>query len=206
MGNRVEILGWLRRKQVVTRPRDPNGKIMLSIGELEPFESLNALAVLCTANQDPTGEAGQRPAVSPQPHGSVVGQDTSNVESGRSVIYSGSSGSAARFPVMDASKETCRQFVTLACAALPSAMLGRLLSRDGALLWVTRYVDGTIKAEASDIFAEPEVADQLSAKPGPGEVLVVLAYADVPWDGSAACAGKVGFFQALLSPKQPTIQ
>ena len=168
MKDHTRVLGWWRREQVVSRPRDPNGKIMLSIGELEPFESLMALAVLRTANQEPTGEAGQRPAVSPQPHGSVVGQDTSNVESGRSVIYSGSSGSAARVPVLDAPKETCRQFVTLACRALPSAMLGRLLSRDGALLWVTRYVDGTITAEASDIFAEPEVADQLSAMPGPG--------------------------------------
>jgi len=66
-------------------------------------------------------------------------------------------------------------------------MLGRLLRRDGALLWVTHYADGTVTAEASDIFVEPDVAD-------------------VPWSDSAACVGKVGFRQGLLSPKQPTIQ
>ena len=100
-----------------------------------------------------------------------------------------------------------RPLPKLACRAVPIAMMDRLRRSAGAELWITRFADGTITAEASDMSTEhPSVTNQLWQEPGTCEIAVILANAEVPWDRSSVCDGGVGFWEGMLSFNKPGVQ
>jgi hypothetical protein len=100
-----------------------------------------------------------------------------------------------------------RRLPKLACRAMPIAMMDRLRRREGALLWITRFPVGTITAEASDMSTgHPSVTNQLWQEPGTGEIAVILANAEIPWDRSSVWDGRVGFWEGMLSVKESTVR
>jgi hypothetical protein len=52
----------------------------------------------------------------------------------------------------------------------------------------------------------PSVTNQLWQEPGTGEIAVILANAEVPWDRSSVCDGRVGFWEGVLSFNKPAVQ
>ena len=201
--NHVRVRGWMHANQIPARASRKGTRIRLSMTDLEPAESLQALFRLRTVNAPVTGAAAP-PGSSTLQHEAHPAAD---LGSGQFVVHPTQLNAAGSFPSVSTPDEVCRRFVNLTCRALPVAMLDRLRHREGALLWITRFADGTITAEASDISAEhPSVANQLGQEPGTGEIAVILANAEVPWDRSSVCDGRVGFWEGMLSFHKPAVQ
>ena len=201
--NEVRLRGWLHASQLAAHTRRKGARIKLSVANLEPAESLHALVRLRTANTPFTGGA-TPPGSSTLQH---EAQPAVDPESSPFVVRFNPLDFAGHFPSVDTPDEDCQRFVKLACRAIPIAMMDRLRRRRGALLWITRFLDGTITAEASDMSTEhPSVTNQLWQEPGTGEIAVILANAEVPWDRSSVCDGRVGFWEGVLSFNKPAVQ
>src|ERR1035441_10467386 len=201
--NHVLVRGWMHANQIPARVSRKGARIKLSVANLEPTESLQALFRLRTANALVTGAAAP-PGSSTLQH---EAQPAVDPESNPFVLRFNSLDSAGRFPSVDTPDEDCQRFVKLACRAMSIAMMDRLRRREGALLWITRFLDGTITAEASDMSTEhPSVTNQLEQEPGTGEIAVILANAEVPWDRSSVCDGRVGFWEGMLSFHKPAVE
>ena len=104
------------------------------------------------------------------------------------------------FPSIDASDDDCQRFAVAVIRALPEAILARLFCRQGALLSITKFADDVVIAEAYSIVSEPWMIEQLWQKPGPGEIAVVLALAEVP-SNHAGDYNQVSFWQGMVTPK-----
>src|ERR1035437_2806984 len=201
--NHVRVRGWMRANQIPARASRKGARIKLSVANLEPAKSLHALVRLRTANPPFPGGAAPPGRSTPQHEA----QPAVDPESSPFVVRFNPLDSAGHFPSVDTPDEDCQRFVKLACRAMPIAMMDRLRRREDALLWITRFADGTITAEASDISTEhPSVTNQLWQEPGTGEIAVILANAEVPWDRSSVWDGRVGFWQGMLSLNKPAVQ
>jgi hypothetical protein len=201
--NHVRVLGWMHANQIPARASRKGARIKLSVANLESAESLHALVRLRSANTPFTGGAAPPGRSTPQHEA----QPAVDPESNPFVVRFNPLDSAGHFPSADTPDEDCQRFVKLACHAMPIAMMDRLRRREGALLWITRFADGTITAEASDMSTEhPSVTNQLWQEPGTGEIAVILANAEVPWDRSSVCDGRVGFWEGMLSVKESAVQ
>jgi hypothetical protein len=123
--NHVWVRGWMHANQIPARASRKGTRIKLSVANLEPAESLQALFRLRTVNAPVTGAAAP-PGSSTLQH---EAQPAVDPESSPFVLRFNSLDSAGRFPSVDAPDEDCQRFVKLACRAMSIAMMDRLRRR-----------------------------------------------------------------------------